>query len=253
MSNKTTGQFETEEHLVQSILSFVRRSGSTSFRAELEVDAGVGFADIVLYKRQPRTKREVQLLATIPARLSPLLAPLTAGKIASCEDLAASLGLPKAAAQRVLRQFQHLGLLKDMPAGFIMPSINISPFQSIISIEAKLSDWSRALIQAYRNRQFADESWVVLDHRFYKSALGQLERFQRSGVGLASVDVSGSVYIHFHAPSAPAMNETKRWHAQATLARRALRNISDRSAQSRQPRRNMAISPVLFQFDTVGG
>jgi hypothetical protein len=218
--------FNTEAQLVSAILSCLRSSPNRTYKVELELDAGVGFADVVLYKRQPRTTHEMKLLATIPPRLAPLLDPLTARHIQSCEDLATSLGLSISAAQRVMRQFQRLGLFNVRSSGTALASVKVPPFQTIISVEAKLSDWSRALVQAYRNRQFADESWVVLDHRFYKPALAQLGRFERSGVGLASVDVGGNLYTHFLAPAAPAMSSTKRWHAQAALARRVAQRLS---------------------------
>jgi hypothetical protein len=222
---KQSEQFDTEAQLVAVLLSRLRSSRNRSYRIEMELDAGVGLADIVLYKRQPRTTREIQVLAAIPPRLAPLLDPLTACNIQSCEDLAAALGLLKPAAQRVLRQLQQLGLFNGRPSGSLT-SVKISPFETVIAVEAKLSDWSRALVQAYRNRQFADESWVVLDHRYYKAALAHLERFERSGVGLASLDVTGNLYIHCSAPSAPAMSSTKRWHAQAALARRVVQRLS---------------------------
>jgi len=124
-----------------------------------------------------------------------------------------------------MAQLHRLDLFEKRLSGSLK-SVKKAPFETIIALEAKLSDWSRALVQAYRNRQFADESWVVLDHRFYKAALAQLERFDRSGVGLASVDLSGNLYIHHVAPSAPAMSATKRWHAQAALARRVVHRMN---------------------------
>lgn len=217
-----TERFDTEAQLVSMLLSRLRNSPNRSYRVEMELDAGVGFADVVLYKRRPRTTHEIRLLASIPPRLAPLLDPLTSSSIQTCNDLGRALGLSTPAAQRVMRQLQELGLFKGRPSG-TLASIKIAPFETIIAVEAKLSEWSRALVQAYRNRQFADESWVVLDHRFYKTALAQVDRFERSGVGLASVDVSGDLFIHHHAPSSPAMSATKRWHAQAALARRVLR------------------------------
>jgi hypothetical protein len=222
---KITEGFDTEERLVSAILSCLRSSSNRAYRVELELDAGVGLADVVLYKRQPRTTREMKLLAAIPPRLAPLLDPVNAEHICSCEDLALSLGLTSSSAKRVMRQFRELGLVTTRSSGAVFASVKVPPFQKIISVEAKLSDWSRALVQAYRNRQFADESWVVLDHRFYKPALAQVERFQRSGVGLASVEVTGNLYIHYHAPASPAISTTKRWHAQAALARRVAQGL----------------------------
>jgi hypothetical protein len=220
-SLKPTEGFDTEVQLVSALLPLLRSSLNRRYGLETELDAGVGFADIVLYKRHPRTTRELQLLAAIPPRLAPLLDPLTACRIQNCVDLALALGVSTAAARRVQRRLEQLGLFNGRPSGTLTP-VKVLPFNTVIAVEAKLSDWSRAIVQAYRNRQFADESWVVLDHRYYKAALAQLARFERSGVGLASVDVTGNLYIHCIAPCGLAMSSTKRWHAQAALARRVI-------------------------------
>jgi hypothetical protein len=196
-------------------------SASRQYKIEREVDAGVGFADVVIYRRRPRTTREVRLLSAIPPRFAPLLDVETAKHLRTEKDFSTLLGLEMRSAERVVRQFRKLGLATKNSVGISMASIQEPPFQTIISVEAKLSDWPRALVQAYRNKQFADESWVVLDHRFCKPALAQLERFQRSGVSLASVDLAENLYLHYHEPTTPVFNPTKRWHAQAALARRA--------------------------------
>lgn len=216
--------FNTEEQLVKTLISALRKSAPRNYQIALELDAGVGFADIVLYKRAPRTSQALKLLAKVPPRLAPILDFNVSKNINSCKGLTDLLGLTGSAASRLIRQLQKLEILEITSPNAKISSIKVPPFETIISIEAKLSDWSRAIVQAYRNRQFADESWVVLDHRYYKPAAGQIDRFQRSGVGLASVDVEGNLYIHYQAPSS-ATNQTKRWNAQAALARRVCRSI----------------------------
>lgn len=223
---KNTAAFDTEEELVKAVLSLIKKSAGLGFKTELEFDGGVGIADVVLYKRNPRTTDELRALAAVPPRLAPLLDPLTAANIHTFDDLANSLGLSCSAAQRLIKQLQRQGLWKVHPFTSSLASVRVQPFQSIIAVEAKLSDWSRALGQAYRNRQFADESWVVLDHRFHRPAVAQLERFVRSGVGLISMELKGDLYVHHRAIAAPAMSSTKRWHAQAALARRLVSSFS---------------------------
>lgn len=204
-----------------ALVSRLQSSLNRTWRIEVEVDAGVGVADVVVFRRQPRTNREIDVLARVPPRLAPLLDPTTSVCIHTYVELAVALGIPKLGAQRVERQLRQLGLFNGRAPGKLA-SVKRSPFENIIAIEAKLSDWSRALVQAYRNRQFADESWVVLDHRYHQAALAQLERFERAGVGLASVDTQKNLFIHLLATASPAMSATKRWHAEAALARRAI-------------------------------
>ena len=216
--------FDTEEQLVNILISSLRKSDNRNYRIALELDAGVGLADIVMYRRAPRTSQALKLLSIVPPRLAPILDSSIAKNIHSCKDLTDLLGLTGSAASRLVRQLQKLKILEVSPFNAKISSIKVPPFETIISIEAKLSDWQRAIVQAYRNRQFADESWVVLDHRYYKPAVGQIDRFQRSGVGLASVDVEGNLYIHYCPPSS-SISQTKRWHAQAALARRVYKQI----------------------------
>lgn len=212
--------FATELELVTSIQSCLRSVKNRSFRAELEIDAGVGVADIIVYNRNPGTTREIKLLSKVPPRLAALFSPETSKTINTEQDFALLMGLNQLAANRIIKSFEKLGVLSKKTSGIMLNPVKTPPFDKIISIEAKLSDWGRALTQAYRNRQFADESWVVLDHRFYKPAVAQLERFQRSEVSLASVDTTGNLFLHYVAPSTTPISPTKRWHAQAALARR---------------------------------
>ncbi len=67
------------------------------------------------------------------------------------------------------------------------------------AFEMKLSNWQRALMQAYRYRTFANQVYVVIDATRARPAIANLERFQRSNVGLVSIDVEGVVVVH-HEP-----------------------------------------------------
>ena len=94
--------------------------------------------------------------------------------------------------------------------------------ERLIAVEAKLSDWQRVLVQAYRNLQFADESWAVLDHACIRPALAQLERFQIAGVGLASIGYGRGLFVHHAATAQGPVSQGKRWQAQSVLASRIL-------------------------------
>jgi hypothetical protein len=63
---------------------------------------------------------------------------------------------------------------------------------------------------------------VVLDHAFVKPAVAQIERFERAGVGLASVAQGQGLFIHYTAGTHGPMSPAKRWQAQAVLSARVL-------------------------------
>lgn len=215
--------FESELHLVKAIVASVRRARRRDYRVELEVDAGVGIADIVLTKRTPCSTKALRALAFVNPRLAVLLNNEVSSKVASRADLANCLGTSENGAQRVIAQLMAAGLASGTPQSLTICAIRTLPFERIIAVEAKLSEWQRVLVQGYRNLQFADESWVVLDHACVKPALAQLERFRSTGVGLASVDrLSTGVTIHLSAASSGPVSVTKRWQAQAVLAARAV-------------------------------
>jgi hypothetical protein len=67
--------------------------------------------------------------------------------------------------------------------------------------EAKLSNWNRALYQAFRYKAFVNKSIVILDHDRVKSALANLNKFSSAKVGLISIENSGRVHIHYNPPN----------------------------------------------------
>jgi hypothetical protein len=107
--------------------------------------------------------------------------------------------------------------------------------KEVIALEAKLSDWRRAIYQAYRNTTFARRSYVVLPERVARRAEKNPDVFGNYGVGLCACGDRGlSVLIEAH-NSEPLMEWlTKRAHATFD----GLANVtpgSDRPRQSPLP------------------
>lgn len=217
-----TQEFESEEQLVQAIIACIRRARRREYRVELEVDAGVGVADLILAKRTPRSTGALRSLGSISPRLAVLLSPELGPTIKNRQTLAASLGTSEAAARRVIAQLSASGVAAKSRDSVSLSTVANPPFERIIAVEAKISDWRRVLVQAYRNLQFADESWAVLDHACIRPAIAQLERFKVAGVGLASINRDQKLFIHYGATMQGPMSQGKRWQAQAVLASRAI-------------------------------
>lgn len=109
--------------------------------------------------------------------------------------------------------FQHLANLFDKtavlvePAGlFGVPDLVIASLDEVnnpekpvmaFAFEMKLSNWKRALMQAFRYRSFAESAYVLLDRKHIAPALKQIDKFERANVGLLSIDLLGSVCIHY--------------------------------------------------------
>jgi hypothetical protein len=157
----------------------------------------------------------------VSPRLAVLLSQGVGDAIKSRTELAAFLGTSEGAAQRVIAQLSAAGVAEQSRDSLTILGLRKPPFERLIAVEAKISDWRRVLIQAYRNLQFADESWVVLDHVFARPAIAQLDRFRVAGVGLASVERGRGLFIHHAATVQGPMSPAKRWQAQAVLSSRA--------------------------------
>jgi len=70
---------------------------------------------------------------------------------------------------------------------------------SIFAIEAKLHDWKTAIKQAYRNKLFANKTFVALPEQYATAAISNIQEFQRASVGLVIVK-NNSVKIYYNPP-----------------------------------------------------
>lgn len=79
------------------------------------------------------------------------------------------------------------------------------------AFEAKLSNWNRALEQAFRYKAFTNKSFVIMDHDKIQPALSNSEKFSRANIGLLSIENSGKVHVHYNprqeSPYSPQLYE----------------------------------------------
>ena len=64
-----------------------------------------------------------------------------------------------------------------------------------ISFELKLSNWKKALNQAFRYRTFSNVSYVVMDEAFIHRPQNNLQLFTKYNIGLVSLNTNGDLKI----------------------------------------------------------
>lgn len=81
----------------------------------------------------------------------------------------------------------------------------------LIAIEFKLKNWHKALEQAFRYRNFANESYVILDKEKSNRAKENIVLFKKANVGLITHDANDSIEVlNFPIPSTPFSDEFSR-------------------------------------------
>lgn len=223
----TSPYFKRELDLVHTFDTFLKCGGLPSqARVVLEFESGHGIADIVIFGTRELFEQRACEFAKIPPRYAVIFGRELLPKNFSEQQFSELTGTGISASARVLNVLVKQGVLKRQENGrYESLDRYVSPLDSIVSIEAKLRDWRSALRQAYRYREFSNQSWVLMDAARISHALVQLQLFVRSGVGLASFNTSGDLFIH-HEPSVTApFSESRYWAASVQLTRHYLKEL----------------------------
>ena len=213
-------KFATEAELVCAVVRFLSAERSAAFRYIAEHEAGFGRPDLVLYNRAVTEDGDLETLCTVRPRLAPLLSPKAACRIASLEDLARATGTTPRTARSIARQLAAVRRLKwKSTTDFEILPIRHFPFRNVVAVEAKLRDWRRGLVQAYRYREFSSEAWVLLDATQTGPALKNIARFEATGVGLASYSANNELFVHIPARPSEIPDTALAWRTQTMLAK----------------------------------
>jgi hypothetical protein len=106
-----------------------------------------------------------------------------------------------------VREFDYISGRTDI--------LSLSMGNEIIAFEAKLSNWRKAMHQAWRNTSFANQVYVVLPRKHATAAIKNRAEFDERGVGLCVVDEMGVEVVvpcSTHQPVMPWLNR-KAMHA----------------------------------------
>jgi len=99
-------------------------------------------------------------------------------------DLNEHLNLTESGAHRALTSLEHKGAIHHLDDSLVAVENNSLCNLRILAFELKMSRWRDALRQAGRYREFAHQSYVVLDATQTRPTLQMLNAFDAAGVGL---------------------------------------------------------------------
>lgn len=214
--------FDTEAQLVGLFRGLLGHKISTSCDGLLpEFECGDGVADLVFYKL--RTGWESSLdLGEIAPRWAYALRSLPYRRRFTSAEFASLTLASRSTAANVLRRYVALGFCERVPKtdSWIKVRQPRPIVSHIYAVEAKLRHWQRALGQAARYRDYATQSWVLLDERNVRPAIENVTQFERLNIGLAGVSTRGTVTSYFMPLTMPPKSEPRFWQANAEIASR---------------------------------
>jgi hypothetical protein len=186
-----------------------------------EFEAVDGVADVIFFEPIRRYER-VRSLEGVPPRWAYALRSLPYRKKFSLQEFAVCTGVTVRHASVILDRFHELGFLQPGTERNIWVKVQRPQLLStrIHAVEAKLRDWKRALRQAYRYRDYACQTWVLLDAASVGPAISNADQFARLNVGLAALSTDGHVMTYFQPQSSLPRSAMRFWQANAEIARR---------------------------------
>lgn len=193
--------FTTEADMLGLIAIAVQNlAGAGSVAVFFEVPSAAGIPDVVatVFNGDVLQDRAADGFVTDPAGLAALLAlsdardacqSLNAGQVAAAIGLSATY-----VRSRVLPGLGERGVaMMTGPGRWTATHRYRSPARTLVTVEAKLSDWRRGLGQAARHAAGADAAWLVLDGARTRPAVSKADWFRAAGVGLAGLDPDGTL------------------------------------------------------------
>jgi len=216
--------FAAEKYLVQAFKNVapeflkydIGSSRSTYFLME-EFNSHCGIADIVLGTYLPLEVQEFTRKGIHWNWVRPIY-DLIENQEIDMNGFIETYGISKSTASARFREYSEAGFLKEVSKGQyrVVREYKLIT-DTIISIEAKIKNWKRALQQAIRYKRFSNKSYVLLDRKYISSALKNIHIFQERNVGLLSME-NEDYEIHY----SPNSNDAPQTHSFFRLNEAAL-------------------------------
>lgn len=188
--------FKSEQELVNLFKNtYLRNLDVTNTKIMEEVGLGFGFADLVF--------AELKETLGIPERekLSPvdinIYQVVRRKKKVTLETVKAITGVRQNEVRKSLDRLVYNSFVKEVDSLYELNVKYKLPFKKSVAFEAKLSNWKRAMTQAYRYKWFADYSYVVLDEAHSNQPIKNISKFENYNIGLLTISVDGNVKTHY--------------------------------------------------------
>ncbi len=189
--------FSTEQELVNLFKdSFSSKFNIANKRVLEEVSLGFGIADLVvtelkdsayIAKRERLTPIDINVYQIVKNKKRVSLDIITTITGSRRQDITKSL--------EKLIQYSYV---RRIDSYYIFSNKYELSFKKNIAFEAKLRNWKKALMQAYRYKWFADYSYVILDEAHSRVAIENLSLFEKLNVGLLTISIEGVVKKYHH-------------------------------------------------------
>jgi len=113
------------------------------------------------------------------------------------DQFSSSYSVTKRTAKSILESYAEAGFVQNVEKNeyVVVRPYDIST-KSVVSIEGKLRNWKRALLQAQRYKRFSNLSFVLLDKKHATPALKNISSFSSTNIGLVTMDGPDFV-IHY--------------------------------------------------------
>lgn len=173
-----------------------------------EFDSHCGIADIVMGTSVSFEYQELSRKTISWNWVKPIF-NLAEDQEIEMNDFVRSYGISKTTARVRLKEYSEAGFLKKISSKQyrVVREYRLIT-DTIISIEAKLKNWQRALHQAVRYHRFSNKSYVLLDRKHIKPALKNIHVFRERNVGLLSMDKE-NYDIHYN----PSVKKAPQTHS----------------------------------------
>jgi hypothetical protein len=152
-----------------------------------EFDSQNGIADIVIGTYKPHLSRR-KLRKSINFNWVSPLSTLHVGDRFETDFFMSKYDISRRSAIRTLSEYVTAGFIEQTSSNnFIV----IKPYEAIteiiVSIEAKMKNWKKALNQAKRYQRFSNLSFVLLDESSSCAAIKNIDLFKKLNIGLTTM------------------------------------------------------------------
>lgn len=213
--------FDSERELVNSAIALSgwrseQKGAKVGVTTELETPNGI--VDILFYRLRRDWIRH-SVVGKIHSRWAFAFHQIPYRKQFSESDFAMLAGTSKRRALQALTEYQELDLCQrtSNKNSWVKSRQPLLAVTNLISVEAKLRNWQRALYQATRYLTYSDQSWVLLDHGSSAAAVKNLKKFEERNIGLATISKHGAIRYHSTPNQATSPRQHDRWFVNSEL------------------------------------